>query len=395
MPESEDALREEIGSLRSQLVEAEKEIARARQRDQLARQAANIGYWELTPSTGHLQWSPEVLPLVSGHPSGEMETTLENFTKFIHPDDIDRVNRVVAESAEKRSSFKVDYRVIHFDGSLHWLQGWGGHVEDADGRHRMIGAVIDITQRKKAEQQTESANRALVEQTSELTAVNKELEAFAYSVSHDLRGPLRAIDGFSGILLEEHTDQLDTEGRRLLTVVRENSGLMGQLIEDILELSRIGRSAMERARIDMRKVVAAAVQQAQQQQADRELPIKVHDLPPAVGDERLIQQVWINLLSNAAKFTAPRESPAIEVRGVVENNEHVYSVKDNGAGFDMKYSGKLFSLFERLHSREEFAGTGVGLAIVKRIVERHGGRVWAEGKVNEGATFYFTLPKSG
>ena len=244
-----------------------------------------------------------------------------------------------------------------------------------------IAVKQDISQRKRYE--------------DELKAANKDLEAFAYSVSHDLRGPLRAIDGFSRILLEECTDQLDAEGQRLLQVVCDNTNLMGQLIDDILELSRIGRSAIEPARIDMREAVAAAVQQAQQQHADDELPIKVHDLPAAVGDERLIRQVWTNLLTNAVKFTANRESPVIEVRGVAENNEHVYSVTDNGAGFDMQHAGKLFSLFQRLHSREEFDGTGVGLAIVKRIVERHGGRVWAEGKVNEGASFFFALPNTG
>ncbi len=239
-----------------------------------------------------------------------------------------------------------------------------------------------------------AANADLESTAHQLAVSNKELEAFAYSVSHDLRGPLRAIDGFTGILTEEHADQLDAEGHRLLDIVSDSTGLMGQLIEDILELSRVGRSAIEPARIDMREAVAAAVRQVQQQHV-RDLPIEVRDLPPAMGDERLIRQVWINLLSNAVKFTAERESPAIEVRGVVENNEHVYSVKDNGAGFDMRHCGKLFSLFERIHSREEFEGTGVGLAIVKRIVERHGGRVWSEGKVDEGATFYFALPKGG
>ena len=241
----------------------------------------------------------------------------------------------------------------------------------------------------------QTANADLESTAHQLAVSNKELEAFAYSVSHDLRGPLRAINGFTGILTEEHADQLDAEGQRLFGVVRDNAGLMGQLIEDILELSRVSRSAIEPARIDMREAVAAAVRHVQQQHADRELPIKVHDLPPATGDERLIEQVWIILLSNAAKFTAAREVPAIEVRGVVENNEQVYSVKDNGAGFDMRHCGKLFSLFQRLHAPGEFEGTGVGLAIVKRIVERHGGRVWAEGKPDEGATFYFTLPTEG
>ena len=291
---------------------------------------------------------------------------------------------------------------IMFEQSELWdIAWWGWHVLRLMAYGIAFWFVILTTQQsqqditKTIKQINFELEELVKERTAGLEAANKELEAFAYSVSHDLRGPLRAIDGFSQILLEEHTAQLDAEGRRLFGVVRENTTFMAQLIEDILELSRIGRSAIEPVGIDMPKVVAAAVQQVQQQQADRELPIKVHDLPAAVGDERLIQQVWINLLSNAAKFTAERESPAIEVRGVLENNEHVYSVTDNGAGFDMRHCGKLFSLFQRLHGREEFEGTGVGLAIVQRIVERHGGRVWAEGKVNEGATFYFTLPSEG
>ena len=263
---------------------------------------------------------------------------------------------------------------------------------------KMLNLEREVRERKKAEREL-AANRdhleeLVKERTAALEAANMELEAFTHSVSHDLRGPLRAIDGFTGILMEEHAAQLDAEGKRLLGVVRENTDLMARLIEDLLELSRAGRSTMESTRIDMCEVVAAAVRQVQQQHADRHLAIKVHDLPPAIGDRCLIQQVWTNLLSNAAKFTAVRESPTIEVRGVAANNEQEYSVTDNGIGFEMGHAGKLFALFERLHSPTEFPGTGVGLAIVKRTVERHGGRVWAEGKVDEGATFYFALPNT-
>ena len=228
-----------------------------------------------------------------------------------------------------------------------------------------------------------------------LRAANADLEAFAYSVAHDLRGPLRAIDGFSHLLQEEYTDQLDAEGRRLLKVVRENTGLMEQLIEDILELSRVGRAAIEMVPLDLNSMVASVCQELQKEHPERDIRVSVAALPPSLGEAPLIRQVWTNLLSNAVKFTAARESPSIEVRGAVVESESMYSVHDNGAGFDMEHSGDLFGLFQRLHSREEFEGTGVGLSIVKRIVERHGGRVWAEGKVDEGATFYFTLPKSG
>jgi PAS domain S-box-containing protein len=291
--------------------------------------------------------------------------------------------KALTEGLEKRVAARSKELVASRNAALNMMQ------DAEEARKEAVQAAAALRKHR------EHLEERVAERTAELEAANKELEAFAYSVSHDLRGPLRAIDGFSQILLEECTDRLDAEGQRLLQVVRDNTNLMGQLIEDILELSRVGRSAIEPARIDMREAVAAAVRQAQQQHADHELPIKVHDLPAAVGDERLIRQVWTNLLTNAVKFTANRESPVIEVRGVADNSEHVYSVTDNGTGFDMQYAGKLFNLFQRLHTREEFEGTGVGLAIVKRIVERHGGRVWAEGKIDEGATFYFTMPNTG
>ena len=232
------------------------------------------------------------------------------------------------------------------------------------------------------------------ERTAQQEAANKELEAFSYSVSHDLRAPLRAIDGFSRIVQEDYAGKLDDEGRRLLSVIRDNSRKMGHLIDDLLEYSRLGRRPISSAEIDMQRLVEDVLGELRAS-GESSSSLDVGALPPARGDATLVKQVWTNLLANAIKFSGKREQPAIEVNGHENGTENVYCVKDNGAGFDMKYYDKLFGVFQRLHREEEFEGTGVGLAIVQRVVSRHGGRIWAEGKVDAGAAFYFSLPKGG
>jgi len=236
--------------------------------------------------------------------------------------------------------------------------------------------------------------RRVAERTTQLEAANKELESFSYSVSHDLRSPLRAIDGFSRMLEEDYGGKLDDEGRRLFTVIRDNSRNMGQLIDDLLEFSRLGRKPLSVAAIDMKHMVEEVLKEVQTA-SGRQPELVIGDLPLAHGDTTLVMQVWVNLLANAVKFSAKREQPVIEVSGYDDGAESVYCVKDNGAGFDMRYYDKLFGVFQRLHGAEEFPGTGVGLATVQRVVTRHGGRAWAEGKVDEGAAFYFALPKGG
>ncbi len=231
------------------------------------------------------------------------------------------------------------------------------------------------------------------ERTAELEAANKELEAFSYSVSHDLRAPLRAIDGYTRILVEDYEASLDTEGQRVCGVIRDNTQRMGQLIDDLLAFSRLGRTQMQVASIDMAALVTSVFQELTTSQDRERLDFRVDSLPSALGDPAMIRQVWVNLLSNALKFSAKREQAMIVVSGRAEVGENIYSVGDNGAGFDMKYIDKLFGVFQRLHSQREFEGTGVGLAIVQRIIHRHGGRVWAESQVDQGATFYFTLPQ--
>jgi len=238
----------------------------------------------------------------------------------------------------------------------------------------------------------ERAAQALRQYSNQLEEANKELESFSYSIAHDLRVPLRGIDGFTRILLDEYQGQLDAEGQRLLNVVRASTRRMSQLIDDILDFTRLGRKEPGMEEVDMEASVRTAMHELAPALAGRKIDIDIARLPPASGDAAMLHQVWNRLLGNAIKFTRPKPEATIQIGGRIEGKEAVFQVADNGVGFDMQYAAKLFGVFQRLHSLEEFEGTGIGLAIVKRIIAKHGGRVWAEGKVNEGATVYFALP---
>jgi PAS domain S-box-containing protein len=254
---------------------------------------------------------------------------------------------------------------------------------------------IDVTELKDAQQQIIELNRDLeekiIERTEELRKTNEELESFSYSVSHDLRSPLRAVSGFAKILEDEYYNVLDDEGKRLLTVVRENAKKMGLLIDDLLSFSRLGRREIHKAAVNMKKLTENIVEEFKSS-LNGKLEIKVDDLHSAMADSALINQAVTNLVSNAVKYSSQKEKSVIEITSEKQNGEIIFSVSDNGIGFDMQYVSKLFGVFQRLHAEEEYEGTGVGLAIVHRIITRHGGRVWAKGKPGEGATFYFSLP---
>lgn len=264
-------------------------------------------------------------------------------------------------------------------------------LEDMDAERQKLDdnqrALLNMLEDFEAERVKAEQAKALLE------SVNKELEAFSYSVSHDLRAPLRAISGFSQAVLEEYATRLDDEGRRYLGLIQENVHRMGRLIDDLLAFSRLGRQSMAELEVDLAAMARAVFQELAAQDPGRKIEFTIHPVPPAHGDPAMMRQVLVNLFANAIKFTRTREKGVIEFGHLAESDDGVYYIRDNGVGFDMKYVGKLFGVFQRLHSAAEFEGTGVGLALVHRIITRHGGKVWAEGRVDQGATFYFALPR--
>jgi PAS domain S-box-containing protein len=266
----------------------------------------------------------------------------------------------------------------------------------------LLGISVDITAHKLAEQAIRELNAELRDKAAQLEITNKELESFSYSISHDLRAPLRAIDGFSQMMQEDYQERLDAEGKRYLSVIRQNSNRMGALIDDLLEFSRLGRQPVAQGEVNVDALVREVVEEVLNSEPRGERgaaaaapQIEVGPLPPARGDLGLLRQVWTNLIANAVKYSGKVQRPFIQVSGSEVGAENHYSVRDNGVGFNMQYAEQLFRVFQRLHRADEFGGTGVGLAIVHRIVTRHGGRVWAEGVVNDGAVFSFSLPKGG
>ena len=268
---------------------------------------------------------------------------------------------------------------------------------DETGQVAGVFAIArDVSELQKAGQALQELNtsleRRVLERTASLEAANKDLEGFSYSVSHDLRAPLRAIDSFSNILLEDYSDKLDAEGQRLLQTVRRNTDKMAQLIDDILAFSRAGRKDVVLVAIDMKQLVEEVLAELIPAAGARQIEVRIATLPSAQADKAMLRQVLVNLLSNAIKFSAKREQALIEISGADDAGGTSYSIRDNGAGFDPAYSNKLFGVFQRLHSTNEFAGTGIGLAIVKRIIDKHGGRVWAESQPDQGACFHFSLP---
>ena len=315
--------------------------------------------------------SAMVVPLVArGRTLGAITLASENPARRYAQEDL-----VFAEELARRAAIGIDNARLY---------------GDAQRALREVQAKTDEIQILNSQLEQRVRDR-----TAQLEMIVKELEAFTYSISDDMRGPLRAIDGFSRVLMEEYPDKMDAEGKRLLNIIRSNAETMAQLIDGLLMFSHTGRQPLEQSDLNMEELAQSAFDEIQASQKRRQVLLEMHELPPAFGDRNMVRQVFLRVLSNAFKFSRPKENPQIEIGHKEEmGNQNIYYVRDNGVGFDMQYADKLFGVFQRLHTVDEFEGTGVGLALVQRIVLRHGGRVWAEGKLNDGATVYFSLPKA-
>ncbi|HZY80572.1 MAG TPA: PAS domain S-box protein [Cyclobacteriaceae bacterium] len=360
-----------------------------------AQLVANLGHWTMQPgppSTSKLTLSNETCRIFG---IDSFDGKLQSFLAFVHPDDLHEVNKAMSSALVNQTPYSLDHRIVTKAGVEKWVHVQTEIMTDDDSELPMLlGIVQDITERKTTESEILQLNASLEkkvsERTSQLEAVNKELEAFSYSVSHDLRAPLRIIDGFATILMEE-ADGHDEKIVKHARTISRNATRMGQLVDDLLNFSRLGRTQMKVTEVDMRALVDQVIEEFQSSDSIKSTSLDIHDLKPALGDGSLLKQVWVNLISNAIKYSSKKDKPRLEI-GMVRNAAvPTWYVKDNGAGFSMDYASKLFGVFQRLHKQDEFDGTGVGLALVQRIILRHGGSVWAEAKVNEGATFYFTL----
>jgi PAS domain S-box-containing protein len=333
---------------------------------------------------------------ITGYSTGELlDLTLDELT---HPEDRESARTGYERILTGRDLEHVgEARLIRNDGQVIWVQINAAVICDAVGRPTAMLCVIqDVTPHRRNAEAVQRQNSELEarvrERTEQLEASNHELESFSYSVSHDLRAPLRHIAGFAELLDRRARGQLDETARRHLDAIIEASRRAGRLVDDLLGFARMSRASMQDESVDMEALVEDAKRTVGSEDA---IDWRVEPLPSATGDPALLRQVWTNLLSNAVKYSAPAPAPSIRVRGEPVNGEVVYSVSDNGVGFDMRYADKLFGVFQRLHAGDRFEGTGIGLANVRRIVQRHGGRTWAEGRPGEGATFYFSLPCDG
>jgi PAS domain S-box-containing protein len=342
-----------------------------------------------------ISWRGAITKLTGFTVEEFQQVNIHKWEEMIHPEDRSMAMTAFHEAMETVGKYDMEYRFRCKEGKYIWIEDHGLFLPDASGKPiRMLGAMADITARVEAEaallRSHEQLEKTVQARTAELRRANKELEAFTYSVSHDLRAPLRAVDGFTDLLIGEYGSQMPEDARELLSSIKAGSQRMGHLIQDLLNLSRIDRQSMTPTRVNVANLAREVFEERRTQRPDRDIEFRLGELPDCMGDLFLLRQVFGNLLSNAIKFTGTRTKAVIEVG--YDTKKGAYFVRDNGVGFDMRYADKLFGVFQRLHSEEQFPGTGVGLSIVKRIIQRHGGTIRAESAVDQGTTFYFTLP---
>jgi PAS domain S-box-containing protein len=351
---------------------------------------------DLTEEVSMLYVSPQTETLL-GFSAEEWRLDPARWVKQLHSEDRPRVLEAFERTRTEGVPFKMEYRLLARDGTLRWFHDHGLVVNDATRNRRTIyGTLADVTELKQAEAEIRRLNDELEqrvrERTAQLEATNQELEAFSYSVSHDLRTPLRHIDGFASLLKDHIGSTLDDKGRGYFEKISQAATQMDQLIDDLLAFSRMGRAEMHGTQLNLEWLVREVLADLQDETRGRDIVWRIAPLPEVRGDPFMLRLVLSNLMANAVKYTQPRARAEIDISCATNESEIVFCIRDNGVGFDMQYVDRLFGVFQRLHSASEFEGTGIGLANVRRIIHRHGGRTWAEGKVDGGAAFYFSLP---
>ena len=366
------------------------------QRYRMSQEIGHVGNWEYNIQTARF-WGSVESKRIYGFDPAQSEFSIEEVEKCIPGRE--RVHQALVDLIEKGQPYNLEFEIHPRDSStLKIIASIADLQRDQYGNPQVVlGVVHDITGRKRVEDDIRQLNqqieRRVADRTAQLEAANRELEAFAYSVSHDLRAPLRHVDGYIELLVSRCRADLNEKGLHYLDTIAASARQMGELINDLLQFSRTGRVELRQEEIDMNRTLREALAPVREACAGRAIEWVIGELPQVKGDSVLLRQVWGNLLENAVKYTRTRETARIEVDSREADGEIVFCVADNGVGFDMQYAGKLFGVFQRLHSQEELEGTGIGLANVRRIITRHGGRTWAEGNVDLAATFCFSLPR--
>jgi PAS domain S-box-containing protein len=379
--------------------QAEDALRLSSERLQLATRVANIGIWDWDVANNELVWDDSMYQLY-GIRKGDFGVAYDAWIGTLHPEDKEHTDGEIQAALRGEREYAPEFRILRTDGTIRHIKADSRTIRDKAGKPlRMIGTNIDVTERKQAEMKIRTLNQELeqrvAERTAQLEAANRELEAFAYSVSHDLRAPLRHIDGFLDLLRRNAAAALDEKSRHYMDTISGAAKQMETLIDDLLAFSRMGRQELANAEVDLGTLMQEVVRDFASEMKGRTIEWRIGALPMVTGDRAMLRVVLVNLISNALKFTQKRQRAEIEIGYLPgQDKEVVVFVRDNGAGFDMKYADKLFGVFQRLHGADEFEGTGIGLANVHRIIDRHGGRTWAQGKVDDGASFFFSLPLS-
>lgn len=392
----------ENDELRSRLADAENallvekgvesSLREANLRLELALNASETGAWDFNAETGAGYHSPEHAAIFGFHKNGPW--SMKQFLAHVLPEDRAEIVVIFQEAIATERDLTFECRIRRVDGEVRWIWGAGWYRKNINSPGRVSGVTRDITERKKAEMDLVQSHleleRRVKERTAELETANRELNSFCYSVTHELGAPLRGISCFSSILLEEFAEGMAAEGKELLERIGSAAVRMGTLVEDLLKLSRVTRSQVNRKKLDLSRLAREIMEELRETTPNRELEVVIAKGVSVRWDPALAEVMLRNLLENAWKYTSGRPLSRIEFGALRQGGEKVYYVRDNGIGFDMSYADRIFRPFERLHRTGEYAGNGVGLATVQRIVSLHGGRIWAESEAEKGATFYFT-----